>query len=115
MPENCPLPDAIPCDCVVYRACASPPPQEGDFVTHAELGLALNAKGGKACMRFGLSVFPTKQACEHMLEVFPQNGSYVAKGRLTHDHGQVADTPGRFPSHQTWWPHEGVDRASSFV
>lgn len=115
IPENCPLPVAVPCNCVVYRGCATAPPQEADFATHAELGLALTAKGEKACMRFGLSVFPTRQACEHMLELFPQNGTHVAKGALTHDHGMIANSPtGRFPSHRTWWPYEGIQRATTF-
>lgn len=116
MPANCPLPTAAPCDCVVYRGCASSALQESDFKTHAELGLAKTAKGDQACTRFGLSVFPSKAHCEHMLEVFPQNGNYVAEGKLATNHGQIADTPSkRFPAHKTWWPFEGVQRTSMFA
>ena len=93
LPANCPLPGAQPCDCVVFRACAAAPPQESDFLT----------------------VFPTKEACEHMLEVFPANGTFAATGMLEHVHGQIVDTPGRFPSHRTWWPYDGVNRMLPFA
>lgn len=115
LPDNCPLPGAQPCDCVVFRACAAAPPQESDFLTHAEMGRASTAKGDKACLRFGISVFPTKEACEHMLEVFPANGTFAATGMLEHVHGQIVDTPGRFPSHRTWWPYDGVNRMLPFA
>lgn len=116
MPADCPLPGASPCDCTVYRGCATSPPQETDFETHAELGRALNAKGDNFCKRFGLSVFPTKEACEHMLELLPQNGTYVAVGTLFHGHGVILDTPSsKHPKHRTWWPYEGIKRSAPFV
>lgn len=116
IPTGCPLPSAVPCDCAVFRACDSPPPKKSDFRTFHELGRARNARGDNACLRFGLSVFPTKQACEHMLEVFPANGNYVSTGTLAAVHGVIANTPtGNFPAHQTWWPYESVQRETLFV
>lgn len=116
IPASCPLPDAVPCECVVFRGCESSPPKDTDFKTFYELGRAKSAIGRGACLRFGVSVFPDKQACEHMLSVFPANGNYVAVGTLTPVHGMVADTPSnQFPLHRTWWPYEGVQRETLFA
>lgn len=116
IPVGCPLPSSTPCNCTVFRGCEKSPPHASDFKTFHELGRFKNATGDKACMRFGVSVFPTKQACEHMLELFPDNGSYVSSGALQPSHGRVADTPtGNFPLHQTWWPYEGLQRETLFV
>lgn len=116
MPTGCPLPSAAPCDCEVFRACESATPKASDFKNFYELGRFKNAKGDKACLRFGVSVFPTKQACEHMLEVFPANGTYVSTGTLGSAHGMIAHTPtGNFPVHQTWWPYDSVQRETLFV
>jgi hypothetical protein len=116
IPQNCPLPTSKPCSDVVYHACKNSPPLSDDFLTYKEMGLATNAKGDAACKRFGISVFPTKEACRHLIDLFPEHGPYIATATLETSHGVIALTPSRpHPLHHTWWPFEGIARESAFV
>ncbi|MGV7208679.1 hypothetical protein ACLB1G_12575 [Oxalobacteraceae bacterium A2-2] len=114
MPKNCPPAYALPCHGTVFRACRNSPPQEYDFRTFAEQGRARGKSGLMLCMCFGLSVFGAKSDCLHMLSLFPSNGSYIAEGLLSAQHGVIANTPGRFSLHQTWWPFDGIVRSAAF-
>lgn len=116
IPAGCPLPVATPCAGVVFHACKNSPPVADDFSTHDEKGLAPNARGDNACKRFGISVFPSKESCAHLIELFPEHGPYIATGTLDATHGVIAFTPSNnHPLHHTWWPFEGVKRESAFV
>lgn len=116
MPQGCPLPNAIDCSSRVYKICKSTPPSAKDFMTHAEKNIAKDAAGAAACMRHGLSVFPTFESCDHLKRFRPRLGKYIATAELRPEHGKIADTPnGENPRHQTWWPYVDVAREEIFA
>lgn len=115
MPDGCPLPAATPCDGDFFLVSKTNPVQAADCLSQAERGRALNATGDKACMRHGVSVFPTFESCEHHREVFPALGDHVAVAKLHASHGVQADTPSRTaPAHKTWWPYAQLARHPLF-
>lgn len=112
MPDGCPPADAADVQGVIFRVVGQCPPTGYDLQTHAELGKARSAVGEKACWRFGLSVFKRFEEAAHQRELFPALGSQISMATLNSTHGKVKAT-GK-PPHQTWWPYEGVERASLF-
>ncbi|MBE0508900.1 MAG: hypothetical protein IBX50_19625 [Marinospirillum sp.] len=111
-PQNCPPIEAEDADGVVYRVCSQNPPSQRDFQSHEELG---KRSSGDPCMRRGLSVFRDLAEARHLTVLFPKLGSKVFRGDLSQEQGKVKHTPARQrPSHTTWWPYEGIERAASF-
>jgi hypothetical protein len=96
----------------VYRLVSHSPPAAADFSTHAELGRMLKAP---PCLRVGLSVFRTLDDALHQHELLPFLGNRVAKAELNSTHGKTKLTTGKQPTHTTWWPYGGVERASPFI
>jgi hypothetical protein len=104
--------DAQPASGTVYRVVKHSPTQEADFQSHRELNRAPNAD---PCLRSGLSVFCKKEEAAHMRRVFPKIGDYIAVGELVPHHGVTKLTQGKQPTHTTWWPCLGIDRAAVFA
>ncbi len=74
---------------------------------------------GDPCQRCGISVFPTEVDCLLLLRILPaavtQKWTHIASGVLTPEHGWAKVTPGRIPTHHTWWPAaEVIDRCKLF-
>ena len=111
-PADCPPADAEIAQGTVFRVCRSNPPTENDFMSHAELG---KSSVGSACQRSGLSVFrPYNDAC-HLTQIFPRLGSLIFQADLQAPHGKTKPTSSKQnPSHTTWWPCEGINRAEPF-
>ncbi|MEQ5801950.1 hypothetical protein [Halomonas sp. H10-9-1] len=111
-PDGCPPSDAEDANGQVYRVCRANPPVAKDFASHVELG---KVRGGDECMRCGLSVFRNEADARQLTKLFPKLGKWVFSGRLTPEAGKIKPTPARQrPSHTTWWPYAGVDRAAAF-
>jgi len=108
-PPGCPPADAQAAGGLVYRLVRTNPPTASDFLTHAELGKMPKAP---ACLRVGLSVFRTRDHAVHQAQLFPFLGNQIASGELCAEHGKTKLTPGKMPSHTTWWPYPGVGRAA---
>ena len=106
-PQDCPPAGTPEADGVVFRIAKTDPPTAADVETHFEGGRMPKAP---ACLRCGLSVFDLRADAVHMSMLFSRIGAYVAEIELRPPHGKTELTPGRRPSHRTWWPHEGVDR-----
>jgi hypothetical protein len=111
-PDDCPPGDSEPADGVVFRLVKNDPPTAADFRTHHETG---RLPGAPACLRCGLSVFRVPEDASHMRRLFPRLGRLIAKGMLQAEHGVTKLTTGRQPTHTTWWPAEGIDRAAPFA
>lgn len=112
-PESCPPADAEQALGKVYRVCRQDPPALSDFQTHAELN---KPSTGNQCIRHGLSVFRNSPEARHITTLFPKLGKLVFCGELNADHGKIKATPTKTrPSHLTWWPFEGVERAATFT
>lgn len=111
-PKNCPPNEAQDASGVYYRVGKSNPPATADFKSHVEM----NKKSrGDECIRNGLSVFSKQEEARHLIQIFPMLGSHVYQGELQAEHGKVKPTPSdQNPSHTTWWPYNGVDRAKLF-
>jgi hypothetical protein len=60
-------------------------------------------------------VFLTLDDAVHQQEVFPALGDRVAMATLEPRHGKTKLTPGKQPTHTTWWPYVGVQRAERFA
>lgn len=113
--DNCPLPRSTPCNGPLYIVSKSNPVDAESCKSQAERGRAQNATGEKACMRFGLSVFPSFSSCEHHREIFPALGMHIAVAQLDDSHGVQAATPSNSsPAHCTWWPGIHVLRHELF-
>ena len=112
-PPGCPPPEAVPAKGVVYRTCGSSPPSSDDFKSYLEQGKAPNAC---RCQRAGISVFRDFHDATHHASHFPRSGGLVSKCELKPEHGKMKPTPSSKtgPSHTTWWPVEGLERASIF-
>jgi hypothetical protein len=110
-PNDCPPADAIDASGVVFRIVKNKPPLPEDFVTHFEADKLRNAD---PCLRCGLSVFQEIGDAVHQRWLLPKLGRLIARGTLRTDHGKTKLTPGKQPSHTTWWPYTEVDRASIF-
>jgi hypothetical protein len=50
-----------------------------------------------------------------MRRLFRKMGDYIAEGSLAAEHGTTKLTEGKQPTHTTWWPYDGVDRARIFA
>jgi len=111
-PGDCPPPAAEPASGIYYRAAKANPPDSDEFKTYAELGRLPNAD---LCKRSGLSVFRTREDADHQTRLFPKHGTLIFQGELTAEHGKTQATKGTLPSHTTWWPCEGLDRATLFT
>ena len=96
---------------MVYRLVNHDPPRAEDFVTHHEHGTRRKAP---PCLRAGLSVFRTLDDVIHQRNLFPSLGVRVAKGALGARHGKTRLTPGKQPTHTTWWPYAEIERATGF-
>jgi hypothetical protein len=110
-PADCPPADAEDAAGVVFRIVRENPPVADDFATHAETGRLPKAP---ACLRCGLSVFREMRDAEHQRALMPRLGRRIAMATLGSMHGKAMPTSGMQPSHTTWWPYEGVDRARLF-
>lgn len=110
-PPGCPPADAEPAAGPVYRLVKNIPPLAEDFKTHHEIGKMPKAP---ACLRAGLSVFRTRDDAIHQSKLHPFLGNKIASAELCPEHGKVKLTRGTMPSHTTWWPYLGVERAAPF-
>lgn len=111
-PDGCPPKEAEDADGLYFRIGKSNPPADNDFKSHEEMGKQL---GGDECMRRGLSVFGEIEDARHLMHIFPKIGSYVYSAQLQPKDGKIKPTPSRkHPSHITWWPYSGIERASLF-
>ena len=111
-PSDCPPEVAPPAQGVVYRLVKVTPLQEADFLSHKEMNRV--PPTADLCDCCGLSVFRKKEEAIHMRRLFRKIGDYVAEGTLAKEHGVAMLTPGKLPTHTTWWPYEGVIRTTVF-
>jgi hypothetical protein len=110
-PEGCPPYEAVDASDDIFRIVGHEPPADCDFMTHFESGKLPNAP---PCLRCGLSVFRQIGDAIHQRRLLPRLGRLIAKGTLSAEHGKTKVTPGKQPTHTTWWPYERVNRASLF-
>lgn len=110
-PDSCPPPDAQPAQGSFFRVTKGNPPYTDDFKSYAELG---KAPYSPPCLRVGLSLLKNLDDAIHQIKLFPKTGKFVFNADLEPQHGKCKQTKGTLPSHTTWWPFEGVDRAALF-
>ena len=111
-PTNCPAADTPGADGNVFRISKENPVTAEDMRTHHETGRVLKAD---SCLRCGLSVFRVLEDALNQQRLLPKLGKKIAKGPLLAVHGKACLTKGQQPTHTTWWPYVGVDRAALFV
>lgn len=111
-PNDCPPPAAEPASGIYYRAARANPPRSDELKTYAELGRLPNAN---PCKRSGLSLLRAREDAAHQTQLFPKLGTLIFQAKLTAEHGKTQATPATLPSHTTWWPCEGLDRAALFA
>jgi len=111
-PAECPSAVTPDAEGEVFRIVKENPPGASDMLSHHETGKLPKAD---PCLRCGLSVFRTLDDALNQQKLLPRLGKRIAKGHLTDADGKAAPTPGQQPTHTTWWPFEGIDRAAKFV
>ncbi|MEX1362374.1 MAG: hypothetical protein AB1Z98_04565 [Nannocystaceae bacterium] len=107
--RDCPPEGARPCNGMVFRLAKAAPPEADDFLTAAEQGKHRRAD---ACLRCGLSVFVSRDAAEHLRDLYPKLGTFIARAHLDEGRGKLEQT--NRPPHHTWWPNEEVPRHQGF-
>lgn len=111
-PPDCPPTEAQDAQGVYFRVANNNPPGADEFKSYAELGLAQKAD---PCKRVGLSLLRKLDDAIHQTKLFPKHGNLIFSGDLNSCHGKTLLTKGTLPTHTTWWPYEGIDRAALFT
>lgn len=112
-PEGRPPFPPVELPTTIYRQLKRRPPSNLDLRTHAERGVQPLADPWKRC---GLSVYLTLGDAEHNCELFPSFGRLIGAAIISPAHGLLGETPAaERPSHATWWPNSGIDRAALFT
>lgn len=111
-PKGCPSSDAEAASGLYFRVGRHNPPTAADFQSQAELGRAVS---GDECLRVGLSMLRSLTDAEHLIRLNRKLGTEIYRGELITSHGHSKLTGShRSPSHTTWWPFAGIDRAAPF-
>ena len=110
-PANCP--DATTPDAGggVFRIVKDDPVSPEDMQSHFESNKLPKAD---PCLRCGLSVFRDLEDALNQQKLLPKLGNRIAEAILNAVHGKACLTKGQQPTHTTWWPYDGVDRAGIF-
>lgn len=111
-PTGCPSAETPEADGDVFRIVKTNPVAADDLRSHHETGKLPKAD---PCLRCGLSVFRVQEDAINQQRLMPKLGKLIARAALSAAHGKACLTKGQQPSHTTWWPYEGVDRAALFV
>jgi hypothetical protein len=111
-PSGCPHESTPEANGVVFRIVKRNPASHEDFLSHHETGRMPKAS---PCLRCGLSLFRLLEDALNQQKLLPRLGKVIASACLSSDHGKACATEGQQPTHTTWWPCEGVDRAKLFV
>ena len=111
-PSDCPSADTPDATGEIFRIVKGNPVTAADLRSHHESGKLPKAN---PCLRCGLSVFLELGDALHQQQLLPQLGNKIAQARLEPMHGKARPTPGRQPTHTTWWPYQEVDRAVIFT
>lgn len=110
-PAGCPADDVLDAQGEVFRIVKGDPATADDMKSHHETGKLPKAD---PCLRCGLSVFREVDDAVNQQRLLPKLGKWIARAQLTPAHGKACPTKGQQPTHTTWWPVEGVDRAVLF-
>ncbi len=111
-PPDCPSADTPATSGDVYRIAKGDPITPEDMQSHHETGKLPKAD---SCLRCGLSVFRQVDDALNQQRLLPKLGKRIAKASLSPTDGKACFTKGQQPTHTTWWPYEGIDRAAQFV
>jgi hypothetical protein len=77
------------------------------MLTHYEKGRLPDAD---PCLRRALSVFRSQQDAEHQLRLFARwHKGHILRASLSANLGVVKLTPGKQPTHTSWWPDKSLD------
>jgi hypothetical protein len=110
-PSGCPSADTPDAEGNVFRLVKENPVSSCDMRSHHETGKLPKAD---PCLRCGLSVFRELEDAVNQQKLLPKLGSMIAIANLKATHGKACLTKGQQPTHTTWWPYEGVERAVLF-
>lgn len=110
LPAGCPTADVEAFEGVAFRLVRTDPPTDADLLTYLELNLARTAD---ACKRGSVSLFATREQAQHLLEMRPYVGKFVASITLTPAHGRVGRPSGS--GHMDWWPYQGMRRVADLT
>lgn len=112
-PPNCPCPDSIDAQGIVYRLVRTLPPTPKDFKPSKIE--PQDKYGDPKCLKCAISVFgelsdlnQAKDRYRHFRE------RVIIKFELNPRMGKIKPTPSDFCSHITWWIPEGIDPCQLF-
>ncbi len=100
---------------MVFRFVANDPVESGDFLSHHELGLALQSN---PCRRCSLSVYGTLASARARLRLLRDRNPdraerHIARGEVAAGDGKLSQA-GRDSEHYEWWAFDEVVRHRSF-
>lgn len=110
LPVGCPNADVEEREALAFRVVQSNPPTDADLKTYLELDLAHRAD---QCKRGSISLFATREQAQHLLDVKPHLGNFIASISLTRAHGRVG--PPSSSGHIDWWPYRGMRRVADLT
>ncbi len=114
-PPNCPPDAAALADGIVYRFVTKDPVDQEDFLSHHELGQALQSN---RCRRCSLSVYKSLEVARERLRGLRKRNPkraerHIARRALTPADGRMMQA-GNDPGDHEWWAFRGVERHRSF-
>lgn len=117
LPDECPPPEAEPCDATVYRFVKNDPPTTSDFVRPVDNQQRSPKPDDDACEVCALSVFTDPADAATARNLVPgMRKRMVAQADLAPDSGVMkARWSPPMPSHASWWVPDGVDPSAKFV
>lgn len=111
---GCPPDGAKSADRIYYRGVNNHPPQRDDFLSYLEEGRTWRPGPMADCNARGISLFETREGVKRLIRrVKGFKPRYIAKGRLTPEHGVIQLGSSR-TGHTTWWPYREAARESAF-
>ena len=114
-PKDCPPDDAKGEEIALFRLCKTTVPTAQDFLSFYQINPAKYEGNVQA---YGLSTYPTAEACESAKRKSPRlRNAYegIACGQVDADKGKILRTPSKAnPAHITWWVYEGIEPHTFF-
>jgi hypothetical protein len=114
-PAGCPGDAAKEFTGTIFRACATNPPTDEDFTSHAHSTKAWKRKKANPtdCSHWGLSVWVSAEDVRHACTLFSWlRCKVIFRGQIRPVDGRLAQT-GTIP-HHTFWPYDKIDLISRF-
>ncbi|MFY9227421.1 MAG: hypothetical protein WAQ98_32415 [Blastocatellia bacterium] len=114
-PTGCPTPETPLANESVYRVIEGSIPTNEDFISFQEQN-PQKCYHPRECDACGISVYTILEDVVKLQRRVPKfKNKRIAIGKLTPEMGMLKPTPGKEPSHHSWWIPLGIQPLNIFV